>query len=288
MKKTVSAFICALLVCTLLFTGIIYIGDVQVQAASKKPAIPEFTVKYAEYPFTMPDVEYVDPYTGETWINKGYQGVMPTLELVIKNPRGYSDICYNVRYKGHYETSDTGEAWHEVFPHSEIGGGLDGGFPAQSGLEYTTILFNSSIYPSCISNGYVGTRQYPSVPVPGGTIDIQVEAMVFTLKEDWNPILGFSNFYIVDERSGWSSTKTLTRPTSNNEVPNQNKPTPNPTYASDQPPQTDQSSQPEMSIAGFSLLEFSLVIILCTTLPVLIVALIYTRKTARHKQTTQT
>jgi len=282
MRKIVSAFICALLISGLFFTSISCIGEVQVQAASKKPAIPEFTVKYAEYPFTVPDVEYVDPYTGETWINKGYQGVMPTLELVIKNPRGYSDICYNVRYKGHYEVSDDGEAWHEVFPHSETGGGLDGGFPAQSSLEYTTISFNSSIYPSCISNGYVGTRQYPSVPVPGGTIDIQVEAMTFYIKTS-STLYGDFSYYMVDERSGWSSTKTLTRPTSNNEVPNQTEPTPNPTYAS------DQSSQPERTIAGFSLFEFSLGIVLGAVVTGLIIALGYVRsKTARHKQTTQT
>ena len=248
-------------------------GEVHAQLIPKKLGVSEFTVKYAEYPFTMPDVEYVDPYTGETWINKGYQGVHVAIELVIKNPRGYSDICYNVRYKGHYETSD--EAWHQAFTRSEVGGGLNCGFPAQTNSEYTTISFNSSKKPSYIGNGLIDGLDYPSVPVPGGSIDIQVEAMAFYIKTS-STLYGDFPHYMVDERSGWSGTKTLTRPAANNEVPNQFDPTPSPTYTSDQP------SQNEISLSGFNFAESGLVVGLCIVIVVLSIALVYKQKTS-HK-----
>jgi len=114
-----------------------------------------------------------------------------------------------------------------------------------------------------------------------GQADFQVQAREWTQVPPNGP-LGTWVITLCAE-SGWSNTKTvnfgqgLTDGT-------QNQPNHTPSRTS-----TDQTGpQPELTIIQLPLTEFILVIILCTTLPVLIIALIYTRKTSRHKQDTQT
>ncbi|MCL1977624.1 MAG: hypothetical protein FWG55_05955 [Candidatus Bathyarchaeota archaeon] len=273
MKKLFSVFLFTLLVSGLFFASIICMDEVE---ATSKPSVPDFTVRYNEYPYDIPDTQYVDTYTGETITIPGYHLVNRTIEIVIKNPRGSSDLCYNVRYKGHYGTSD--DAWQEIFLRSEIDCGLKGGFPAQPGSEYTILSFPNGELPRYIGEGMRGDGRISGIDVPAGAkMDFQVEAMAVGIKHVYSPIT--YDVLLAAERSGWSGTKTLTIPAYNNEAPNQTNPTPTPTHVSDQ---TD--SQTETAIAGFSLLEFSLVIILCTTLPVLIIALIYTRRRVLIKE----
>jgi len=263
----------------------------EVQAASK-PSVPEFTVQYNEQFYNIPDKESIDTYTGKTVIIPGYSAINRTIDIIIKNPHSSSELYYNVRYKGHYGTSEADDAWQEIFPRSDIGGDVRGGFPAQSGSEYTTLSFilGEELHdyigsPIGGSRGLLAGVNY----FYGMVIDIQVEATAVTVKEEWHSFFATTFYYrFVDELSGWSGTKTVSIPEYKYEASNQSEPTPNPTYTSDQPSQTEQPPQTEMIVAGFSLLEFSLVIILCTTLPVLVIALIYTRKTSRHKQETQT
>ncbi|MDR2720613.1 MAG: hypothetical protein LBC03_07420, partial [Nitrososphaerota archaeon] len=154
--------------------------------------------------------------------------------------------------------------------------------------EYTILSFPNGALPDYIGDRVGAIGNIGGIIAYGAKIDFQVETMTVTLTEVWNPMIPTISYHRVDGISGWSGTRTLTIPAHNNEAPNQTEPTPSPTSTSDQPSQTDQPPQPEMTIAGFSLLEISLLIILCTTLPVLIIALIYTRKTVRHKQKTQT
>ena len=130
----------------------------------------------------------------------------------------------------------------------------------------------------------LNSELYASMMISGNQLDFRAKTEIAYYGKSLGSDMGLYAplEFVVVASSGWSSTQTVTIPAYTDEAPNQNEPTPNPTYTPDQLPQT------EITIAGFSLLEFSLVIILCTTLPVLIIALIYTRKTARHKQTAQT
>ena len=88
-KKTFSVFICALLVCTLLFTGLFCMGEVQV---ASKPSVPEFTVQYNEQFYNIPDKESIDTYTGKTVIIPGYSAINRTIDIIIKNPHSSSEL----------------------------------------------------------------------------------------------------------------------------------------------------------------------------------------------------
>jgi len=258
MKKIVSAFICALLVCTLLFTGLFCIGEVQ---AASKPSVPQFTVKFVD---SSHDVESytsttIDEFTGKETIitHPSHHVDQRTIEVTIKNQpfTPYIDasgekcgLYYRVEFKGHFSDN-----WRP-FVDSHIVG-----YYYQSDSAYTVLTYTA----------FSSVSQFEA----GAKLDFRVRAAIaFTGDNLW---------------SDWSKVQTLTIPAYNNEAPNQNEPTPSPTYTPDQPPQTDQSSQPELTIAGFSLVEFGLVLA-CAVVVVLSIALIYTRKTVRHKQTTQT
>ena len=267
MRKIISVFLFVLLVGSLFFADFTCLDEVQAQLISNKLAVPEFTVRYCEYPFDVPAVEIINSYTGETWTIPDHSAVNRTIEIRIKNPRGYSDICYNVRYKGHYGTSD--ESWTEIFPRAIIGGGLQGGgFPMQSNSEYTTLSFPHGACPPYIGEGigYSGGLPFFSDSI----LDLQVEAIAFTIKESW-PIVSPVplQYYSVEEISGWSNTKSVTIPAFNLEAPNQIDPTPSPTYTIDQPPQT------EVTVAEFNFAESGLVVGLCVVIVVLSIALVY-------------
>ncbi|MCL2477678.1 hypothetical protein, partial [Candidatus Bathycorpusculum sp.] len=248
MKKIFSAFICVLLVSCLFFASIVWLGEAQAQITPKKPAIPEFTVNCITGSTEIPPVYSTDPYTGETVTQPGYSEKYVSIEIKIKNQNHPNTVQYNIRTKGHYE-----ENWkYEYNPNVNVHR-----YPSQDDGQYALL--------------YIGTNDYPD----GGKVDVQVEAMDGYLS--WEGRIIASGWVFVGETSGWSNTKTVTITRDSNEAPNQNEPTPNPTYTPDQPLQT------ELTIGRFSLLEFSLVIILCTTLPVLVIALIYTRRTSRHE-----
>jgi Ca2+/Na+ antiporter len=246
-------------------------GNVQVQAASKKPAVPEFTVKLIDNSYDEPPTSYVDAYTGETVTKPGYRVAKKTIEITIKNQPGDYTINYNVRVKGHYGSGE--DAWIEIYQPSN-------GFPSQSDSKYTVLSFTST-WGDKSYQGMHGSIYAPD----GSVIDFQVKAIMdmVTKREITLPVPG-TGWYYEGVDGEWSSTKTLTIGTNSNEVPNQNEPTPSPTYTSDQ-----NETQTDRMTIQLPLIWFLLVLILCPVIiVVLIVALIYTRKTARHKQTTQT
>ena len=126
--------------------------------------------------------------------------------------------------------------------------------------------------------------------VAGSQLDFRVTVMI---GYKYNTIYGsLAGIYIqgpvwgvsVIERSDWSSVKQFTIPSS---LPSPTVTLPPVNSEGNSQPQSPDNSDAltseQIQVGGFSLLEFSLMIILCTTLPVLIIALIYTRKTARHK-----
>ena len=79
-------------------------------AQVSKPPVPEFTLKYVDTSYDVPQTSSIDPYTRNETIKAGYH-VNKSLELTIKNQPAY-DLFYNVRYKGHFEDN-----WTEVFSY---------------------------------------------------------------------------------------------------------------------------------------------------------------------------
>jgi len=259
MKKIFGVFLFALLVSGLCFAAISCIDGAQAQSASKKPAVPEFTVEFIDNSYDVPPSQSVDPFTGETITKPGYHVEAGTIKFTIKNQPNYSGLMYNIRCKGYY--SDT---WAEAFRAND-------GFPLQSDSAYTEMSFsgiNSASFGG--PTGNIGNTCYGEIFAPfGGKVDYQVQAMDGVLKADLTPPVVVIPYYFEGETSEWSNTKTLTIGTQNNETPNQSDTTSGSTYTSDQP------AQAGITIAGLNLAEFSLVIGVCTVIGVLLVVLVY-------------
>ena len=83
-----------------------------------KPSVPEFTIRYADYSYSVPPTYGVDEYTGEKrTISYGYDVINRTVLFTIKNQpfNGYYDsngnyiqLYYHIRYKGSY-----GDTWSD-------------------------------------------------------------------------------------------------------------------------------------------------------------------------------
>ena len=262
MKNIFGVFLFALLVSGLFFTAISCIDGAQAQSASKKPAVPEFTVEFIDNSYDVPPSQSVDPFTGETITKPGYHVEAGTIKFTIKNQPNYSGLMYNIRCKGHY--SDT---WAEAFRAND-------GFPLQSDSAYTEIIFSGDDRGpkdsfSSLTGNFGGTHIGGVFAPFGGKVDYQVQAMDGVLKADLSPPIVVIPYYFEGETSEWSNTKTLTIGTQNNETPNQSDTTSGSTDTSDQP------AQAGITIAGLNLAEFSLVIGVCTVIGVLLVVLVY-------------
>ncbi|MCL2685975.1 MAG: hypothetical protein FWE73_06250 [Candidatus Bathyarchaeota archaeon] len=134
MKKTFSAFICALLACTLLFTGLLCIGETQAQPGIlkpdvnppiKKPATPVFTAKIFDSSYDIPPTATFNTFTGQTETQPGSHIDAITIEFRIKNEpfTSYTAIDaggspwnvnfhYHIRAKGHYDQNWGGETFN--------------------------------------------------------------------------------------------------------------------------------------------------------------------------------
>jgi len=273
MRKTVSAFICALLVCSLFFTGLFCIGEVQ---ATSKPSVPQFTVELFDYSYDVPTSTSTDSYTGVTTTDPSYRVDNRSIAVTIKNQpfisytnkEGYEcKLYYNVQVKGHFGDDTEWQAFFYSSGQGFYGGDYRYAGFAQSNSGYTTV---SSII------------QYPA----GSLLDFRVEAFTgyWVAPTMGDHVIGMHSEKLVrDMSSSYSRAQTVTLTSDSLSL----SPSPNPTYTSEQAPQTDQPTQTELTVAGFSLVEFGLVAA-CGVIVVLSIALIYTRKTARHKQTAQT
>jgi len=261
MDKIFSAFLFALLVCTLVFAGFTCMSDVQVQAASKKPIIPEFTATFVagSSEVSPPFQQWIDPYTGKTMdttmTTPSYTVDFEVIRIEIKNPNHPNKLQYNVRTKGYFLGS---ESWRDVYdPNS--------GYPQQEAGSYTIINIDAKNYPD------------------GGKIDAQVEALDGYLEEKggWEPETAHRWYYkvFVGETSGWSNTKTVTITRENNEAPNQNDATSNYTSSTDQ-----NEPQTEMTLAGLNLVDFSLGVVLGVIVAGLSIALVYKHKTSTSER----
>jgi hypothetical protein len=149
-------------------------------ASITKPSVPEFTVEL---------------------VDEGYQVTLRTIELRISNQPfspytdsdGHNiDFYYNIRLKEHNKAN-----WTEVYNAEEM--------PTQSNSAYTIIDYNSEGEYTFI----LGTTPNSLEVTPNGQVDFQVEAMIgYTYEES----AGLRSWAFIGERSGWSSTQTITIP----------------------------------------------------------------------------
>jgi len=148
--------------------------------AITKPSVPEFTVEL---------------------VDESYQVNLRTIEVKIANqpftPYTDSDgrnidFYYNIRLKEHDK-----ENWTEAYNAEEM--------PTQSNSAYTIIDYNSEG-----NYAFILEPTSKSLEVtPNSQVDFQVEAMIGYIYEESTDLRSWA---FAGERSGWSSTQTITIP----------------------------------------------------------------------------
>jgi hypothetical protein len=180
--------------------SLIMVKPVNAQSTIPRPSVPQFTLKLADHSYDVPPVTTTttDPYTGEqvTHTTSGYHVKRKTIDLIIQNQfleisvknAINSSIYYNMRYKGHYESTWKELSWNE---------GNSGTLVPQSDFQVTVISIPSTGYPN------------------KAQLDFQVQAFVCAYEQvvDSNhmfPISYIEFAVFADGESGWSSTQTIT------------------------------------------------------------------------------
>ncbi len=196
----------------LIVSMVISIGTQQLKPATAqtipKPSIPEFNLKFVDYSYDIPAEYGIDQYTGQTIVTKSGRHIdNRTIKIAIKNQpfnrftdslSGREvDLFYNIRYKGTFT-----EDWTEMYggKGKMIWYNMDSaiaqkGYPTQAyGSQYTTILFPLSI-PNNVQ------------------IQFQIEALEgytnMTVK-DGRILFSIVDYDFTGQKSGWSSTQTIT------------------------------------------------------------------------------
>ena len=174
-------------------------------AQTTKPAVPEFTLKFVEYPYDVAPTTTIDPYTGNTTTTQaGYHVENSSIQLIIKNQpfspyKGSNDnyvlFSYNISIKGHYSND-----W-KYYPDAYWKIPL-----VASKSDYTVISFGLTYNES---DPYTYRWDVPD----GGQVDFCVEALIGYYNETvaLYPIPGgeFHFFNFIGESSGWSDIQTL-------------------------------------------------------------------------------
>jgi hypothetical protein len=170
------------LVAILAFSVLLIIAETTGAQTIPKPTVPEFTVQLVDNSYDVPAIQTIDPYTGEKITQPSHHVENKTIELKIANQRNDYTIYYSVKMKGHFEENWTSiySTWNRM---------------KQSDSQFTIFNF------------------YPSVARDGGQIDFQVEAAAgyWTQGDVIVPGAPRGDVFI-GEKSGWSSTQTLTIP----------------------------------------------------------------------------
>jgi hypothetical protein len=210
-KSFLSAFLTVILISGLVLVGAV--GFVTAQASDfssiPTPSVPEFTVTIVDSSYDVSTTYSTDPYTGETIPIEGYHVERRTIEVKIKNqpfssfslqesPQAANwtvNFYYNVRYKGHFE-----DVWHDLYLLSD-------GYPLQdSGSDYTVLSYEGGYSPTegiSLHTGAIMT----TLPA-GGMVDFQVEALIGYTHRDASTF--FAPWVFEGQKSGWSSTQTIT------------------------------------------------------------------------------
>ena len=101
--------------------AIIIVSLLAVEPVYSAPTVsaPEFTVQLIAHPYDAPTTYSTDKYTGENITHPGYPVENKTIAIIIKNQHFMSSLngetyrlFYNVRTKGHFETT-----WIETIPN---------------------------------------------------------------------------------------------------------------------------------------------------------------------------
>lgn len=203
MSKTVALMLLALLV----LSSLSMVGSAFTQSIPN-PSVPEFTLEFIDESYDVPATYEIDPYTGKNVSHPSYHVPQIALKMTIKNQPfvPYYDeesewniaFFYNIRMKGSYS-----EDWIELYRPSD-------GYPHQSETEYTVISLGT-----LGGAGLALRTSAKMIDVPsGGKVDFQVEAMIGYVHRGGVIILPGSGWTFTGEKSGWSSTQTLTIPVS--------------------------------------------------------------------------
>jgi hypothetical protein len=185
-----------------------------------KPSLPEFTITYRDYSYSVPPTYGIDEYTGQNiTISSGYDIINRTVLFAIKNQpfNGYYDssgkyiqLYYHIRYKGSY-----GETWSDystaqgnslVFQDTLV-------FPASTS-SYSDLLI---YHYSAAGGGVGGEARFSNINIPTtGKIDFQVQSLIgYGNIFNSNGIIGdFAVYYynFTGQAGDWSPTQTLGMP----------------------------------------------------------------------------
>ena len=114
----------ALILVILLAASVLIMVEPAFAQSAPAPSVPEFTLKYADYSYSVPPTYGTDPYTGQNiTVTSGYEVVNETVQFTILNQpfNPYYDssgnqiqLYYHIRYKGHY-----GNTWSDSNSHQE-------------------------------------------------------------------------------------------------------------------------------------------------------------------------
>ncbi len=201
-----------------------------------KPSVPEFSLRYADYSYSVPPTYGIDQYTGQQIIiSDGYDVVNRTVQFTIKNQpfNGYYDskgnyigLYYHIRYKGYY-----GNTWSDysskegnsiIFQDTLV-------FPASNSSYLEVSVYEYSV----AGGGPDGARLY-NINLPAqGKIDFQVQALIGNAQLfNANGVLGdFAVYYynFTGQAGDWSNTQTLTIPDGSVSISTSPNPTQSPT-----------------------------------------------------------
>jgi len=195
MGNTSKAF-SLLIVIILSVSSLIVVESANAQTIPK-PAMPQFSIKTTDHSYDIPPTYGIDQFTGQNiTVHEGAHYEWRTLDFTIFNQQvstGYG-LYYNIRYKGQYTSS-----WTELY-HA-------GTYISQQSGQYSTVPFHlSGSYPSSI----IGALYKLSIPA-GSMVDFQVQALA------GNTTRGSTQFGSGDKFTGqtsdWSSTRSMTIPT---------------------------------------------------------------------------
>lgn len=216
-SKTSALFLT--LIIAMSFLTLLIVKPVNAQSIIPRPSVPQFSLKLADHSYDVPPVTTTtsDPYTGEqvTHTTSGYHVEKKTIDVIIQNQfldisvknAINSSIYYNMRYKGHYESTWKELSWNQ---------GNSGTLVIQSDSQTTVISIPSTGYPD------------------NAQLDFQVQALVCAYEQvvDSSHILPitYTDFAVfADGESGWSSTQTITIDTSTPAATPNTSPSQNPT-----------------------------------------------------------
>jgi hypothetical protein len=179
----------------LLFIAVLAMSSLIVIEPAFAQSVPEFTVTFEAHPYDVPTTYGVDQYTGKNiTIEEGYHVRNETIVFTIKNQH-FSNLFYNIRYKGHFGDDWTG--YYSYYDYSS------GDLVPQSNSGYTVITI-PAFYPF----------------VNGAEIDFQVQAVLYQYVEvfvsdyTFAPNLGghYEDRFTFSGTSGWSKMQTMTFP----------------------------------------------------------------------------